>query len=161
MAGSATTKSIRDGAGTPFSAREWDESGVGTGPYSAMPLLSDGAGGTVVSGGKVLVSNTALTDFGAGEYETVAASQTDQALGATGATGDYLSGLLVVPATTSPGAVSIKDGAGSAITVFTGGTSSVSNLVPFFIPLGLKSGSGAWKVTTGGSVSVIGCGNFT
>lgn len=107
------------------------------------------------------VTNTALTDFGAGEYETVAASQTDQALGATGATGDYLYGLLVVPATTSPGAVSIKDGSGSSITVFTGGTSSVSNLVPFFIPLGLKSGSGAWKVTTGASVSLIGCGNFT
>lgn len=109
----------------------------------------------------VQTTASALTDFGAGEYETVAASQTDQALGATGATGDYLSGILIVPATTSPGAVSIKDGAGSAITVFTGGATSVSNLVPFFVPLGLKSGSGAWKVTTGTNVSVIGCGNFT
>lgn len=101
-----------------------------------------------------------LFDIGEGDYETVAASQTDQVLGATGATGDYLSGLLIVPATTSPGAVSIKDGGGSAITVFTGGASSVSNLVPFFIPLGIKSGSGAWKVTTGANVSAIGVGNF-
>ena len=93
-------------------------------------------------------------------YETVAASATDQALGATGATGDYLQGLLVVPATTSPGTVSIKDGAGSAITIFTGGASSVSNLVPFFVPLGIKSTGGAWSVTTGTNVSVIASGNF-
>jgi hypothetical protein len=96
----------------------------------------------------------------AGEYETVAASQTAQVLGATGATGDYVSGLLVVPATTSPGNVLLLDNA-TSITVFTGGASSVSNLVPFFIPLGMVSVSGAWKVTTGANVSVIGVGNFT
>jgi hypothetical protein len=98
---------------------------------------------------------------GGTEYETVAASQTDQSLGATGATGDYLSGVLVIPATTSPGAVSIKDGAGSAITIFTGGASSVSNLVSFFVPIGAKSGAGAWKITTGSNVSAIGVGDFT
>jgi hypothetical protein len=98
---------------------------------------------------------------GGTEYETVAASASDQVLGASGATGDYLSGLLIVPATTSPGAVSIKDGAGSAITVFTGGASAVSNLVPFFVPVGAKSGAGAWKVTTGSNVSAIGVGDFT
>lgn len=95
------------------------------------------------------------------EYETVAASQSDQALGATGATGDDLDGVLIVPATTSPGAVSVKDGGGSAITIFTGGATSVSNLVPFFVPLGLRSLAGAWKVTTGANVSAIGIGNFT
>ncbi len=94
------------------------------------------------------------------DYETVAASQTDQILGASGAVGDLLSGVLIVPATTSPGAVSIKDGAGSAITVFTGGASSVSNLVPFFVPLGIVCGT-SWKVTTGSSVSAIAVGEFT
>jgi hypothetical protein len=98
---------------------------------------------------------------GDAEYETVAASATDQAMGATGAAGDFLQGLLIVPATTSPAAVSIKDGAGSAITIFTGGATSVSNLVPFFVPLGLVSLSGAWKVTTGANVSAIAVGNFT
>jgi len=106
------------------------------------------------------VSSTPLTNFGAGEYETVAASQTAQVLGATGATGDYISGLLVIPATTSPGNVLLLDNA-TSITVFTGGATSVSNLVPFFIPLGMISVSGAWKVTTGSNVSVIGIGNFT
>lgn len=94
-------------------------------------------------------------------YETVAASQSDQALGPTGAKGDFLTGLLVVPATTSPGAVSIKDGSGGAITVFTGGATSVADLTPFFIPLGLKSTNGAWSVTTGANVSVIAVGMFS
>lgn len=94
------------------------------------------------------------------EYETVAASQTAQVLGATGATGDFISGILVIPATTSPGNVLLLDNA-TSITVFTGGATSVSNLVPFFIPLGMFSVSGAWKITTGASVSCIGIGNFT
>lgn len=54
--------------------------------------------------------------LGGNEYKTVAASVTDQTLGATGAIGDYLGGLLIIPATTSPGAVSIKETGGSAIT---------------------------------------------
>lgn len=96
----------------------------------------------------------------ASEYESVSASQTGQVLGTTGATGDYLAGLLVVPATTSPGLVTVLDNA-TSIPVFVGGASSVSNLVPFFIPLGVVSVSGAWKVTTGSNVSVIAVGNFT
>jgi hypothetical protein len=94
------------------------------------------------------------------EYETVAASQTAQVLGPTGATGDYLSGLLVIPATTSPGNVLLLDNA-TSITVFAGGASSVLSLIPFFIPIGAKSVSGAWKVTTGANVSVVGVGQFT
>lgn len=94
------------------------------------------------------------------EYETVAASQTAQALGATGATGDIIAGILVIPATTSPGNVILLDNA-TSITVFTGGAGSVLSLVPFFIPLGLRSVSGAWKITTGANVSCIGIGDFT
>lgn len=94
------------------------------------------------------------------EYETVAASQTAQIIGSAGAIGDYIAGILVVPATTSPGNVILLDNA-TSITVFAGGASSVSNLVPFYIPLGIKSVSGAWKITTGANVSVIGIGNFT
>lgn len=94
------------------------------------------------------------------EYETVAASQTAQTLGATGGTGDTLKGLLVVPASVSPGNVIILDNAIS-ITVFAGGTNSLTELKPFFVPVGLKSVSGAWKVTTGANVSVLAMGNFT
>lgn len=115
----------------------------------------------IASGTPQAVSGTvSLTDISNGEYETVAASQTAQALGATGATGDFISGILVIPATTSPGVVTLLDNA-TSIPVFVGGASSVSNLVPFFIPLGIKSVSGAWKITTGANVSCIGIGNFT
>lgn len=93
-------------------------------------------------------------------YETVAASQTDQVLGATGAIGDLLAGLLVIPTTTSPGAVSIKDGAGTSIPVFVGGASSVSGLIPFFVPLSIKASGAGWSVTTGANVSVIAVGDF-
>lgn len=119
-----------------------------------LPASDGGSAGVKIVDGAVSVSQAVA-------YETVAASQTDQALGATGASGDSLDGLLIVPATTSPGAVSIKDGSGSAITVFTGGTGAVSNLVPFLVPLGIKSTGGAWKVTTGANVSVIAAGRFT
>lgn len=102
----------------------------------------------------------AIAGINAGEYETVAASQTAQVLGPTGGTGDYLSGLLVIPATTSPGNVLLLDDA-TSITVFAGGGGSVASLIPFFIPLGMYSVSGAWKVTTGANVSVIGIGDFT
>ena len=93
-------------------------------------------------------------------YETVAASQTAQVLGGSGALLDYLAGVLVVPETTSPGNVIIIDNA-TSITVFTGGASSVSSLVPFFIPLGIRSSSGAWKMTTGAAVHCIAVGQFS
>lgn len=93
-------------------------------------------------------------------YETVAASSTNQVLGSTGATGDLISHLVIIPATVSPGAVAVIDNA-TSITVFTGGSNSISNLIPFVIPLNMISASGAWKVTTGTAVSVIAVGKFT
>lgn len=110
--------------------------------------------------GKVDASGQMAKSY-AGNYEAVAASATDQAMGATGATGDFISHLVVVPASTSPGAISIKDGAGSSMTVFAGGASSVSSLAPFQIRLEMTSTAGAWKVTTGASISCIGVGSFT
>lgn len=122
--------------------------------------------GTVTAtGGATAANQTTGNNYlaeiaGATDYETVAASQTDQMLGATGAIGDLLAGVLIIPATTSPGAVSIEDGA-TNIPIFTGGASSVTNLVPFFVPLGIKSVAGGWEITTGANVAVIGVGNFT
>lgn len=95
-----------------------------------------------------------------GTYATVAASQTAQVLGATGAKGDYIGELLISPATTSPGQVLILDGA-TSITIFVGGATSVADLKPFAVPLGMYSASGAWKVTTGANLTVIAIGKFT
>jgi hypothetical protein len=86
-------------------------------------------------------------------------------LGATGARYDYLAGVLIVPATAAAGAVSIKDGNGSAITIFAGGgTTALADLKPFLVPLGLhalSSTTPGWKVTTLANVSAIGIGRFT
>lgn len=92
--------------------------------------------------------------------ETVAASQTAQVLGANGAKGDYISHLIIIPATLSPGTVTLIDDA-TSMTVFTGGASSVLTVVPFAIPLDALSTSGPWKITTGANVSVIAVGNFS
>jgi len=95
-------------------------------------------------------------------YETVAASATDQALGATGAIGDILDGVLIVPGTTAAGAVDIQDGAGTAINIFAGGgTTALTTLIPFYIPIGAKSRAGAWQITTGANVTVLAFGTFT
>lgn len=99
-----------------------------------------------------------------GAYETVAASQTGQALGATGATGDYLSHCVIYPASTSPGVVTVFDNtnaAGTNVIAFAGGATSTSNLTPISVPVGAISTAGAWKVTTGANVSVACFGNFT
>jgi hypothetical protein len=93
----------------------------------------------------------------------VAASQTKAALsgGGGGALGDYLAMLMIIPGTTSPGAVSIVDGSGLAISVFTGGASSMADLKPFPVFVGAQSTSGAWQVTTGANVTVLARGRFT
>lgn len=99
-------------------------------------------------------------------YNTVAASQTAQALigeALTGAKNDILDSLMITPATTSPGAVSLTDGT-TTISVFVGGATSVNDLKPF--PWfggssGIRSQNGPWKVTTGANVSVVALGRFT
>lgn len=62
MPGAATTKTYKDGLGASFSGREWDESGIGTGPFSAMPVLGDGAGANAI--GEVTASPAANTILG-------------------------------------------------------------------------------------------------
>jgi len=95
------------------------------------------------------------------QYETVAAGTGPQTMGSASAgAGDLLLGVLIVPASTSPGAVTIKDGGDSAITIFAGGASSLTSLAPFFVPVYAKSRTGAWQITTGSNVSAIGVGTF-
>jgi hypothetical protein len=113
------------------------------------------AGAALVTGGVGVVN-------GASVYQTEPASTSITALtgGGGGATGDYLSHCTVVPTTVSPGVFTITDNA-TAIYSFPGGTNSLSNLVPWTIPVGAKSASGAWKVTTGAGLSIVCVGKFT
>lgn len=107
----------------------------------------------------VQVDGTGRAVGASAEYETVAASQTAQVLGTTGAIGDFIDHLVVIPATTAPGVVTLLDNAIS-IPLWLGGTVG-ADLKPFTIDIRAFSVSGAWKITTGANVSVIAVGNFT
>lgn len=96
-------------------------------------------------------------------YQAVAASTSKQLGSAGGPTtlkGHVIERILVVPASTSPGAITIQDGANTAITVFAGGTSSCVDLKPFVIELEIISQTGPWTIVTGANVSVIATGCF-
>lgn len=97
------------------------------------------------------------------EYEDVAASQNEQPLGAGGGgPGQYLSHLIIMPATTSPGAVTLFDGGGSSNVIFAGGADSVSSLLPATVFMGHDSkNDGGFRITTGADVSVRAVGDFT
>ncbi len=96
------------------------------------------------------------------DYFLVAASQTGTVLGtANAAKGNYLAGILVIPTSTSPGSVTLIDGTTSLTPLFAGGASSLSNLIPFYIPWYAYSQTGAWSVTTGAGLSVVAIGLFS
>lgn len=93
------------------------------------------------------------------KYETVAASQTDQALGATGAAKDRIKTVVVTVATAATGTCSVKDGAGSAIPL-TAANTPIGVYTINFVD-GLVSASGAWSVTTGAGATALVVGDFT
>lgn len=96
---------------------------------------------------------------GGDEYELVAASQTNAILGSVGAVGDLLGSLICVVSTAATAQVQIKDGSETAITVFP--NSPGGGVGTYVIPLGLRSRSGAWQITTGAGVSVLPTGIFS
>ena len=116
------------------------------------------AGAALVKGGVGVVN-------GGNFFQAVAASQTATVLQqTTGAAGDYLSHCDIYPASTSPGVVTVFDNtntAANSVILFAGGATSLSNLAPIPVPVGAVSVSGAWKVTTGASVSVVCYGRFS
>jgi len=93
------------------------------------------------------------------DYETVAASQTDQILGPVGAVGNVLE-RLICTVTTSTSAVDLQDGNGTAFSI-----------VPANAPIGVhvveigarcvNATTPGWKVTTAAGVSVLAVGRFT
>ena len=88
-------------------------------------------------------------------YETVAASQTAQVLGVTGGVGDTLMRLIVTVTTSATSTVTLLDGATSYIIV-----PPVTPVGVYQIDINAVSVNGAWKITTGAGVSVMGVGNF-
>lgn len=89
--------------------------------------------------------------------QEIAAGQTDVVIG-TGAPGDYISHLIVIVETAATAQVQIKDGGGSAVTVFPNDPGGGKGT--YVIPSIGASLAGAWKITTGAGVSVIARGRF-
>ena len=95
-------------------------------------------------------------------YEHVAASQTAQVLGATGAKGDYLHRLICTVTTSATGNVVIVDGSGTGILTHTVLPALAGTGVNVYnIELNAVSADGAWKVTTGAGVEVMAVGIFS
>lgn len=92
------------------------------------------------------------------QYETVAASQTGQVLGGTGAKGDYLHRLIISNITVATAGVTIIDGA-TSIVIQTGAAGDVAGIAS--IEMNMASASGAWSITTGGGCTVVAVGIFS
>ena len=91
-------------------------------------------------------------------YEDIAASQTDQVLGGTGAIGDFLTRLVCVFSADPSAGVSVKDGSGSAFTIIPDpGAAGFANTGD----LHWTSTGGAWKVTTGTNTTCRASGRFS
>lgn len=99
---------------------------------------------------EVTVTNTILAIEQQFEYETVAASQTAQVLGATGAIGDLLHSIII---TASTGTITVLDGA-TTVAVIPAGASGVW-------PFNLLSVAGAWNITTAAGTSCTATGRFS
>jgi len=91
-------------------------------------------------------------------YETVAASQTAQVLGGTGAKGDYLHRLIISVNTVASASVTIIDGS-TSIAVLTGAATLVPGV--YSVEMNMAAATGPWKVTTGAGATVIAVGIFT
>lgn len=95
------------------------------------------------------------------DYETVAASQTDQILGPAGRLGDVLSRLVITVGTAATAAVSIKDGDGSAIPILA--NSPGGGIGVYVVELNIRAvraTTPGWKVTTGAGSTVLAIGRF-
>ena len=96
------------------------------------------------------------------QYEHVAASQTAQVLGTTGAVGDYLHRIIITVSTAASALVRVVDGSGTGILTHTilpnspGGGIGVYN-----IEINAMSQDGAWKITTGAGSEVMAVGIFS
>jgi len=93
------------------------------------------------------------------QYEHVAASQTAQVLGGTGAVGDYLHRLICTVSTAATGNVVILDGSGFSHTILP--ASAGTGINNYDIEVNAVSRNGAWKITTGAGVEVLAIGIFS
>jgi hypothetical protein len=88
----------------------------------------------------------------------VAAGETTEPFGATGAAGDYLSHVILQPAAAGAGTTTIFNNA-TAVYIYTAGT--LADLRPIIVPINALSVGGSWNITTGANMTATGFGTFT
>jgi hypothetical protein len=103
--------------------------------------------------GRLTVSSAPST------YAYVDPGTASHQLGAIGAVGDTIVGILLVPINENAGYVTIKDGAGPDLPVMAAGV--LADLSPIWLPMNMASANGGWKITTGGNVAAWVIGDFT
>jgi hypothetical protein len=89
-------------------------------------------------------------------YETVAASQTAQVLGGSGAVGDYLHRIVVTVTATGTSTLSVLDNSTTVLTM-----AANTPIGVYSLEINAASASGPWKITTGAGVTVMAVGFFT
>ena len=95
-------------------------------------------------------------------YEHVAASQSAQVLGGTGAVGDYLHRIVITVATAASSLVQVVDGSGAGILTHTILPNAVGQGVGVYnVEINAVSQNGAWKITTGAGSEVMAMGIFS
>jgi hypothetical protein len=83
-------------------------------------------------------------------------------LGATGALGDILRRVVVIPtATAAVGTVSIKDGSGTAIVIYNGGTLADQKPTEIELQTLSRTGVGQWSIICGANVTALVTGKFS
>ena len=96
------------------------------------------------------------------QSEHVAASQTAQVLGGTGAIGDYIHRLICTVTTAATGNVVLVDGTGVGVLTHTILPASPGTGINVYnIEINVASTTGAWKITTGAGVEVMAVGIFS
>lgn len=100
--------------------------------------------------GEDQVNNLLATESARNSYETVAAGQTDQVLGGTGAIGDYLESVII---TANTNTITVQDGT-NIVAVIPGGSTGVW-------PFRLRSVAAGFRITTGLTTSCTCIGRFT
>jgi hypothetical protein len=73
----------------------------------------------------------------------------------SGALGDWLAGVLVTPSSTTVGQIWIQDGPSSAFSALILSAGTLSDIKPFYIPIGARSVNGSWRLSTSAGVANV------
>lgn len=95
-------------------------------------------------------------------YKAVAASQSTVPIATGASTGkalDYIDHIVIVPASTAAGAVTLFDGTTAALTMPAWQTGATAPVTSYSVPVRARAQS-RWNITTGANVSVLVVGSF-